>query len=195
MPAIEDMIRHPGKYDASNDYGRKRYVKETLTAPSGEAAKRKLTFDKERYESDAALDGYYCILTSEIRMDDLTIIEHYRGLSRIEESFRVIKSELEGRPVYVWKESHIKAHFLICFIALTLIRVIQVKLNYTLSAGALVDALNSAVCTPLEKGILVIDETTAAYKHIEETFGVNLSNRYAPVEQLKAYRRQIIANS
>jgi len=195
IPAVEDMIRHPGKYDASNDYGRKRYIKETLTTSSGGSAQKKLAFDKERYELDAELDGYYCILTSEIGMDDLTIIEHYRGLSRIEESFRVIKSELEGRPVYVWKESHIKAHFLICFIALTLIRIIQVKLNYTLSAEALVDALNSAVCTPLEKGILVIDETSAAYKSIEKAFGVNFPNRYAPVEQLKAYRRQIIANS
>jgi transposase len=195
MPAIEDLIRHPGKYEATNDYGRKRYVMETLAAPSGEKAKKKLSFDKERYEADAALDGYYCILTSETQMDDLTIIEHYRGLSRIEESFRVIKSELEGRPVYVWKESHIKAHFLICFIALTLIRVIQVKLGYTVSAERVIDALNSAVCTPLEKGIYVVDETDETYKTIEKAFGVRLPNRYAPVEVLKAYKRQIAANS
>jgi hypothetical protein len=174
MPAVEDMIRHPGKYEVTNDYGRKRYVKETLETTSGETARKKLSFDEERYETDCALDGYYCILTSETHMEDLTVIEHYRGLSRIEESFRVIKSELEGRPVYVWKESHIKAHFLICFIALTLIRVIQVKLNYAISAEALVNALNSAVCTPLEKGIFIIDETNDVYKSIEEAFGVSL---------------------
>jgi hypothetical protein len=195
LPSVEDMIRHPGKYDAANDYGRKRYVKETLSTPSGGVAKKKLSFDKDRYEADSALDGYYCILTSETQMDDLTVIRHYRGLSRIEESFRVIKSELGGRPVYVWKEPHIKAHFLICFIALTLIRIIQTRLNYTVSAGALIDALNSAVCTPLEKGIFVIDETDEVYKSIEAEFGVNLPNRYAPVEQLKAYSRKIAANS
>jgi hypothetical protein len=120
--------------------------------------------------------------------------ERYTG--RASRSLLVIKSELEGRPVYVWKESHIRAHFLICFIALTLIRVIQVKLNYTVfSAGTLTDALNSAVCTPLEKGVFVIDETDGAYKSIEAKFGVTLPNRYAPVEQLKAYRRKTIANS
>jgi transposase len=195
MPSVEDKIRHPGKYEAANDYGRKRYVTETLATASGETAVKKLSFDKERFEADAALDGYYCILTSETQTSDLTIIEHYRGLTRIEESFRVIKSELEGRPVYVWKESHIKAHFLICFIALTLIRIIQTKLKCRVSAERLIDALNSAVCTPLEKDIFVVDETDDVYKTIEEVFGVSLPNRYAPVELLNAYRRRIAANS
>ncbi|MDR1202175.1 MAG: IS1634 family transposase [Tannerellaceae bacterium] len=195
LPAVEDMLRHPGKYEAANKYGRKRYVKEMLTTPEGEAAGKRLSFDEERYQADAALDGYYCILTSEKEMDDLTIIEHYHGLSRIEESFRVIKSELEGRPVYVWTQSHIKAHFLICFIALTLVRLIQMRSNYTISAKALAKALNSAQCTPLEKGIFVVDETDTAYKAIETAFGVSLTNRYAPIELIKAYRRQIMANS
>jgi transposase len=102
---------------------------------------------------------------------------------------------LEGRPVYVWKESHIKAHFLICFVALTLIRVIQLRHDYRISAEGLVNALNTAVCTPLEKGIFVVDETDETYKAIEEAFGVSLPNRYAPVELLKAYRRKIATNS
>ena len=72
--------------------------------------------------------GYYSIVTSEIEEDDKEIINRYHGLSRIEDSFRIIKSDLEGRPIYVWKEEHIKAHFLICFIALTIIRIIQYKI-------------------------------------------------------------------
>ena len=72
--------------------------------------------------------GYYMIITSEIEEDDKEIINRYHGLSRIEDSFRIIKSDLEGRPVFVWTEEHIKAHFLICFIALTIIRIIQYKI-------------------------------------------------------------------
>ena len=72
--------------------------------------------------------GYYSIVTSEIEEDDREIINRYHGLSRIEDSFRIIKSDLEGRPIYVWTEEHIKAHFLICFIALTIIRIIQYKI-------------------------------------------------------------------
>ena len=72
--------------------------------------------------------GFYSIVTSEIDEDDREIINRYHGLSRIEDSFRIIKSDLEGRPIYVWTEEHIKAHFLICFIALTIIRIIQYKI-------------------------------------------------------------------
>ena len=72
--------------------------------------------------------GFYCIVTSEIEDDDQEIINKYHGLSRIEDSFRIIKSDLEGRPIHVWTEEYIKAHFLICFIALTIIRLIQYKI-------------------------------------------------------------------
>ena len=72
--------------------------------------------------------GFYSIVTSEIDEDDKEVINRYHGLSRIEDSFRIIKSDLEGRPIYVWTEERIKAHFLICFIALTIIRIIQYKI-------------------------------------------------------------------
>lgn len=71
--------------------------------------------------------GFYSIETSELELDDREIIDRYHGLSRIEDSFRVIKSDLVGRPVYVWTDEHIHAHFLICFIALTIIRIWQHK--------------------------------------------------------------------
>ena len=72
--------------------------------------------------------GYYSIVSSEVLMDDRAIIDKYHGLSRIEDSFRIIKSDLEGRPIYVWSQKHINAHFLICFAALTIIRLIQHKI-------------------------------------------------------------------
>lgn len=52
------------------------------------------------------------LLTSEMETSDDEIIDMYRGLWRIEESFKVTKSELEARPVYVWTKEHIEAHFL-----------------------------------------------------------------------------------
>lgn len=71
---------------------------------------------------------YYSIVISEIEDNDKEIINGYHGLSRIEDSFRIIKSNLEGRSIYVWTEEHIKDHFLICFIALTIVRIIQYQL-------------------------------------------------------------------
>ena len=84
-----------------------------------------IVFLDEKLEKYKETMGYYSIVTSEVDTDDREIINRYHGLSRIEDSFRIIKSDLEGRPVFVWTENHIKAHFLICFIALTITRIIQ----------------------------------------------------------------------
>jgi transposase len=193
VDGIEYLVAHPGAYNCANDYGRKRYVKEHMVTAQGEIVDKVLTFNEERFAADAALDGFYCILTSETDMSDTDIIKHYHGLARIEESFRVIKSELVGRPVFVWTPPRINAHFLICFLALTLLRLVQVKMDYSLSAAALIAGLQSAQATSLEKGIYVVEETAAPFKELEKTFGVSLPVRYAPVETLKAYRRKIIA--
>ena len=87
-----------------------------------------IVFLDEKLKKYKETMGFYSIVTSEIEEDDREIINRYHGLSRIEDSFRIIKSDLEGRPIYVWTEEHIKAHFLICFIALTIIRIIQYKI-------------------------------------------------------------------
>lgn len=87
-----------------------------------------IVFLDEKLKKYKETMGFYSIVTSEIEEDDKELINRYHGLSRIEDSFRIIKSDLEGRPIYVWLEEHIKAHFLICFIALTIIRIIQFKI-------------------------------------------------------------------
>ena len=87
-----------------------------------------IVFLDEKLKKYKETMGFYSIVTSEIEEDDREIINRYHGLSRIEDSFRIIKSDLEGRPIYVWTEEHIKAHFLICFIALTIIRIMQYKI-------------------------------------------------------------------
>ena len=97
---------------------------------TGEVIKTKkvVVFLEEKLKKYKETLGFYSIVTSEIDEEDKEIINRYHGLSRIEDSFRIIKSDLEGRPIYVWLEEHIKAHFLICFIALTIIRIIQYKI-------------------------------------------------------------------
>ena len=97
---------------------------------TGEVIKTKkvVVFLEEKLKKYKETLGFYSIVTSEIDEDDKEIINRYHGLSRIEDSFRIIKSDLEGRPIFVWLEEHIKAHFLICFIALTIIRILQYKI-------------------------------------------------------------------
>ena len=124
---LESCREHPDKL---KDRQRKSqdYIKVLQTDPkTGEVLRTRETvvlLEGKIAEYKATM-GYYSIVTSEAGLTDREIINRYHGLSRIEDSFRVIKSDLEGRPIYVKLDGHIRAHFLVCFVALTMIRVVQ----------------------------------------------------------------------
>lgn len=126
---LESCKEHPDKL---KDKQRKsqEFIKTVDVDPETGAIihpEKVIVFLDKKLEKYKETMGFYSIVTSEIDDDDKEIINRYHGLSRIEDSFRIIKSDLEGRPIFVWIEEHIKAHFLICFIALTIIRIIQYK--------------------------------------------------------------------
>ena len=73
--------------------------------------------------------GYYQIVTSELTMDPRTVIDKYHGLTQIEDQFRVMKGDLETRPIYVRTPEHVDAHLLTCMIALVLLRIIQKRIR------------------------------------------------------------------
>ena len=127
---LESVITHPDKL---KDKPRKieKFLKKMEVDPeTGELLQTKthLTLDLQKLQEYKDLLGYYTIMTSELDKTDREIIDKYHGLSRIEDSFRITKSDLEGRPVFVRSPEHINAHFMICFIALTMIRLIQCRI-------------------------------------------------------------------
>ena len=116
-----DMIANPGKYQRTIDYGAAQYISNLkVNKDTGEIlnAKDVLQLDTQRIADEERFDGYYALVTSELDDTDEHIINMYKGLWRIEESFKVIKSVLDARPIYLQTKEHINAHFLICFIAL-----------------------------------------------------------------------------
>lgn len=124
---IETIVAHPGKLKERSKKIEKFLKKKAVDKKTGEEvdAATKLELDMDKLREYRDMLGYYTIMTSELEKMDREIIDRYHGLSRIEDSFRITKSDLEGRPVYVRTPEHINAHFLLCFIALTMIRVIQ----------------------------------------------------------------------
>ena len=92
-----------------------------------DGSKAEVQLNEKAIEQDKAAAGYNLLVTSEYKMDDCEIYYAYHNLWRIEESFRIMKSELDARPVYLQKENSIKGHFLICYIAVLLIRIFQFK--------------------------------------------------------------------
>lgn len=90
--------------------------------------KVKVTMNEEAIENARKLAGYNLLVTSELKMSDQEIYKAYHNLWRIEESFRIMKSELDARPVYLQKEETITGHFLICYLAVLLTRLLQFKI-------------------------------------------------------------------
>ncbi len=112
-----------------------------------------------------------------MELPDDKIIDIYRGLWRIEESFKVTKSKLEARPVYVWTRAHIEAHFLICFVALTIARILELKVGRKYSIGKLLDSLSKAQCTLLQQNYYLFDYYDEVLKDIGDVSGIDFSTR------------------
>lgn len=122
-----DLVAHPGSYTRATGRGAAAYVRDLrFDERTGEVAEGcALSLDEGAIAEAEACDGYYLIVTSETGWGDGRVIDTYRELWRIEESFRVTKSEIEARPVFVWTPAHIEAHFLVCYVALVVLRLLQ----------------------------------------------------------------------
>lgn len=97
----------------------------SITGEVINSSELKAIIDEKKIEEYKKFMGYYQIVTSELDMDDLEVIEKYHGLSQIENQFRIMKSDLQTRPIYVRNKEHIEAHLIVCMIALLIIRIIQ----------------------------------------------------------------------
>lgn len=195
---LQNYLDNPSKYTASNRYGLKKYLKQIeIDDETGEVTKPKykLHFEEEKYLRDKALDGYYCIITSEINLTEEEIIEKYRGLWRIEDSFRVMKSDLEGRPGYIWTQNHIEAHFLTCYIALILTRILQYRLKYKYTTKQIQEALNGANCISINKDLYILTKRDKVYSQIEKLFNVSLDLKHARIEQIRIYKKEILVHN
>ena len=163
-----------------------------------------IVFLDEKLEKYKETLGYYSIVTSEIEEDDKEIINRYHGLSRIEDSFRIIKSDLEGRPIYVWTEEHIKAHFLICFIALTIIRIIQYKiLKYEnkstlnvdgweqgITAEKIKQALNNFKACSDKNGTCLISTPDIHIEKIVKSLGIEMPD-LTTIDRIDKFKNQL----
>jgi len=101
--------------------------------------------DEDKYEEAAKFDGLHGVITNVKDLTDNDVVEHYKGLWQIEECFRISKHDLKIRPIYHWTPKRIRAHVLICFIALTCARNLgyRVKLRFeAMSIARMVNALN-----------------------------------------------------
>ena len=120
-----------------------RFIGKTAATDDGEIAKIHNYLDTDKIEEEALYDGLYAV-TTDLLDDDVTEILHVsEGRWQIEECFRIMKSEFEARPVYLHNETRIKAHFLICFIALVIYRYLEKFLNREYTCEKILEKLKS----------------------------------------------------
>lgn len=115
------LLKDKSRIKSSNKRGGKKYIKEVTNA--------EWKLDYDAVLNDEKWDGYYGIQTSEKYFSVEKILDALRTLWRIEESFRIMKSTLEVRPIFHWTENRIKGHFVVCFMAFLLERTLEIKLK------------------------------------------------------------------
>ena len=122
-------IEHPSRIDRKRQNDAKRFITKTSFNSDGEIAENTLyELDEKAVADEAQYDGFYAVCTN-LDDDPADIVKINRGRWEIEESFRIMKSEFEARPVYLQRDDRIEAHFLTCFIALLIYRILEKKLN------------------------------------------------------------------
>lgn len=204
---LESCKEHPDKLKDKQRKSQEFIKTVDIDKKTGEIIhpEKVIVFLNKKLEKYKETMGFYSIVTSEIEEDDKEIINRYHGLSRIEDSFRIIKSDLEGRPIFVWTEEHIKAHFLICFIALTIIRIIQYKvLKYEnkstlnvdgweqgITAEKIKQALNNFNADQVYNDYYKITEIDDGIDKILKSNNINFKFKNYDFKEIKTFRKQI----
>ena len=183
----KDLIKHPKKYDKITAAGSGAYVQNiAFDKSTGEIIEgRELVLDEAKIAEEEKYDGYYSIVTSELKMSDHEMRETYRGLARIEETFKISKTEFESRPVFVWTNEHIEGHFATCFTALVLIRLLQSKLGSRYPIGKTIESLRKYNCTQIGTTLYQFVYYDEILEECGKIFHLELNNRYRTREQIR----------
>ncbi len=182
-----DLIKHPANYTKATSYGCTAYINNiSFSKDTGEIVDGKeLSINEEKIAGEALYDGYYSIVTSEKELSDQEIRGIYKGLWEIEESFKIIKSEFKTRPVFVSTEEHIQAHFLICFVTLVIMRVLEQLTGKCHSVRQIRNSLASYSCSYLDQNYYLFDYRDDVILTMEKTFGLDLSKKIMPLSEIK----------
>ena len=142
-----------------------KYVQVISTDKSGKTVKPVIEINQTKIDEDLKYAGYNLLVTSELNMNPLQVYHTYHNLWKIEESFRITKSYLDARPVYVQKKETIYGHFLICYLSLFLLRVMETK--------CFKNGINSYDLVNFMRDFRVVDKGDGTYINISQNQTVN----------------------
>ena len=183
----KDLIANPKKYNRVTASGSAAYINNIkFDKHTGEIAEGlSLSLKSDKIAEEEKYDGYYSIVTSELSMSDKELRNKYRGLSKIEETFKITKSELDARPVLVWTKEHIESHFLTCFVALVITRLLEKKLGNKYSIRKIIKSLQEYNSIPIEHDICIQNYTDEIIEDLGKVFGIDFSRKYLTLAEIK----------
>jgi len=189
-----DLVNNPSAYNKATTYGAAKYVKNLIyDKKTGEilSAKKMPIFDEKKLLEEEKLDGYYAIVTSEWEESDQKIVDLYHGLWQIEEAFKISKSDLEARPVFLSRPERIQAHFLTCFIALVLSRLLAHLLGNQFSVGNIAESLVKASGSHIDENWYIFDYANEVTQALHEKMGIDIGKKYMTLGEI----RQLVGDS
>ena len=183
----KDLINNPGNYTRATSYGAAGYVNNIqYNEKTGEViCNSNLSLNEDKINEDEKFDGYYSIVTSEENLTDLELRNIYRGLSKIEETFKITKSEFNARPINVRLEDHIDAHFLICFISLVIIRILQAESNNKYSLKNLLEKIKNFNCTHTAGNLYKFIGYKQEIQYLNKKLNIDFDLKYNTRENIK----------
>jgi hypothetical protein len=185
------LATDPAKWRAASRRGAAKYVRTEQADPAtGEVEEScpVLSLDEVKLEDDAHLDGYWLLHTSRTDASDQELLADYAQLWQIEDAFRVTKTELHARPVYVRTPAHIEAHFAVCFLALLTARWLRNRLG--MPVGQTADRMAELSVSDAGDGYYLVNRTRA-WDQIDRALGIDTDKKWTTVVELRRWRRQV----
>jgi transposase len=194
LEKAQKIIANPKRYEKKEAGGALRYIKNIEYDPeTGECinTKRIPYLDLNKVAEDEKYDGYYAIITSEVDMPDHEVVKTYHELWEIEHSFRITKSDLESRPVHVSLQQRIEAHFLTCFIALLILRLLCKRLDGKHTPEQIIKSLRKYQVCFFKDNVFKTTYYDHILKDICDALNLTLNRRYLKTGDIK----QLVADS
>lgn len=167
-----------------------RFVNKFAVTDDGESAEVKYYLDEEKIIEEARYDGLYAVCTDLLEDDISEILKVSEGRWKIEECFRIMKTDFSARPVYVQRSDRIKAHFLICFIALLCYRLLEKKLGGKYTCSEILNALRELNFADIEnQGFMPLYKREKITDALHETCGFRTDFQFITKQKMKEIQK------
>lgn len=168
-----------------------RFIGTIAATEDGEVAKIKSFLDEDKVANEEQYDGLYAVCTDLLDDDVSSILKVSEGRWQIEECFRILKTDFSARPIYLQDENRIKAHFLVCFLALLSYRVLEKKLDYKYTCEEILDTLKAMNFAGIqEQGFIPIYKRLKITDDLHDTCGFRTDYQFITKSQMKTIQKK-----